>query len=175
VDPSIAALAAETDWITTSLVGARAWAESFTNRQFITATWELWLDYFPKWEIKIPKAPLQSVVSVKYIDDSGVQQTLVEGTDYLVDAPAGPEAQRGGITPCYGTIWPVTRRQENAVVVRFKAGYGDTAATVPPGIRRAILVVAAELYQRREEAFEGRYFAPSVTASERLLWPMRSY
>jgi uncharacterized phiE125 gp8 family phage protein len=179
VDPSLAAVPVQQDWMDSSVEAAREWAETFTGRQFITATWELWLDSFPRWEIRLPKAPLQQVVSVKYLDDQGVQQTLVEDTgaggDYLVDAPAGPEAQRGGITPAYQKIWPVTRRQENAVKVQFKGGYGLTFAAVPFAIRRAIMVAAAEMWERREEQFEGRFFVPPQSATERLLWPYRSY
>jgi len=175
IDPSIAAITTEATWITDCLMAAREWAESFTQRQFITATWELWLDYFPTWEIKIPKAPLISVVSLKYLATDGTLTTL-DPSLYLVDNPAGPEAQQGAVLPAYQQTWPVTRRQENAVKIQFTAGYGAAAANVPFAIKRGIYIKAAELYQRREEQVAGTILAASnPPASEALLWPYRSW
>src|SRR5512146_1246716 len=36
--------------------------------------------------IYLPRPPLTSVVEVAYVDADGVEQTLVEGTDYQVDS-----------------------------------------------------------------------------------------
>src|SRR5512137_379977 len=69
---------------------ATSWAETATGRALITQTWKLLLDGFPSglggWlggyvttgaasAITLPKPPLQSVTTVKYVDESGVLQT----------------------------------------------------------------------------------------------------
>src|SRR4030067_860491 len=82
----------------------------------ITQTWELYLDAFPAWEIRVPKPTLQSITSIVYTDTDGILQTLA-GSMYLVDNKSEP----GRITPAFGEVWPVTRAQINAVIVRFVA------------------------------------------------------
>src|SRR4030066_696996 len=106
---------------------ARETAERITRRALITQTWELYLDTFPAWEIGVPKPTLQSIISIVYTDTDGILQTL-PGSMYLVDEKSEP----GRITPAFGEVWPVTRAQTNAVIVRFVAGYGD-ADDVPAG------------------------------------------
>lgn len=111
-----------------------------------------WTDWGLWWSqrfIDVPRAPLQSVVSFKYTDTSGVLQTWAS-TNYQVHAPAGPTAPRGRIQPAYGVSWPVTLDQMDAVVLQFKAGYGDSAASVPQMLRRAILMITGDLYENRE-------------------------
>lgn len=115
--------------ILASIQAARGAAEGLTRRALITQTWELALDCFPEWIIYVPKPTLQSVISIKYIDDLGVVQTLP--TDqYIVDSASMP----GRITPAFGATWPTARWQINAVMIRFVAGYG-LAAAVPQGIK----------------------------------------
>lgn len=120
----------QNDVIESLIIAARQEAEKITRRQFITATWELRLDYFPE-IIYLPMPSLQSVTSVKYLDYSGTEQTLVENTDYMVDSYSEPAR----ITPCYGQVWPVTYPVINAVRIRFKSGFGDDATDIPDSIR----------------------------------------
>jgi uncharacterized phiE125 gp8 family phage protein len=115
------------------ITAARIYCEHYLKRQFITATWEYRLDRFPPWEIELPLPPLQSITSVNYVDVGGVTQTI-DPANYLVDIYT--EAAR--LTPAYNSFWPTsTRYQNNAVVIRFVAGYGD-AAEVPETIKTAI-------------------------------------
>jgi uncharacterized phiE125 gp8 family phage protein len=168
------------DLIQSHLEAARERAELETGRQFITATWALWLAGCPGgwgasglggyspfslgntagWAgqglfwgrspfLDLPKAPLQTIVSVLYVDTTGVTQTW-DPTLYQVLAPQGPQAPRGRLQPAYGVPWPVTRDQLNAVTVTFTAGYGLTGASVPQMLRRAILMIAGDLYENRE-------------------------
>ena len=74
------------------------------------------------------------MTTLKYVDTSGTLQTLVQDTDYQVDADSEP----GRLLPFPGKYWPPTRRQANAVQVTFVAGYG-LAAAVPDTIVCAIL------------------------------------
>ncbi len=103
---------------------ARIQAELITRRQLVTATYDVSFEDFPfnamrgrglpdAGILRLPKPPLQSVTSIKYIDSAGVQQTLSSAL-YQVDIASEP----GRVLPVYGQYWPVTRRQMNAVTVR---------------------------------------------------------
>lgn len=97
------------------------------------------------YEITPPLPPLQTVDSIKYIDQDGAQQTLAPSA-YLVDTISEPAR----ITPAYGTTWPATQNRINAVEVAFTAGYG-AASVVPEGIKRWMLIRIGSLYENREE------------------------
>ena len=143
--------------ITALITAARQGVEASTERQLISATWELWLDAFPEsGEIWLPKPPLVSVTSVKYYDSDGVLQTLATSY-YDVDAPAGPHAPRGRVRLAYDQSWPTTRSIANAVQVRYVAGWANAAA-VPQELKQALLLRLGELYARREAGVAGTIF-----------------
>lgn len=116
--------------ISAHITGGREYAENYTQRLLSTQTWELVLDGFP--EAFVLRGPVQSVISVKYLDSDGAEQTL-EPVDYLVDAESTP----GYVTPAYSKSWPDSHAVPNAVRVRYVAGYG---ADIPKPIFSAILL-----------------------------------
>ena len=147
---------------------AREYVESRTSRQLVTATWRVLIDRFPgrtlddvyvplTWRygiIRIPRAPLQSVTSVKYVDTDGVEQT-VPTTDYQVDSTREP----GKIMPARFKVWPVTDPLTlSAVRVVFVAGFG-AAAAVPRRFKQAIKMLAAHWYENRENTITGTIIA----------------
>jgi uncharacterized phiE125 gp8 family phage protein len=146
--------------------------EIVTGRQLLTATWELILDAFP-WHIELPKPPLQQIVSVTYLDTGNVLQ-LVDPSRYRVQALSGPTAQRGWIEPVYGSYWPLTQWVAGAVAIRFKAGYGDTADTVPAAIKQAMLLLIGSWYENREPESVGARVAPIPFGVDELLKPFKS-
>lgn len=97
------------------------------------------------YEIYCPRAPLQSVTSIKYWDQDGTQQTLSPSA-YLVDTYSEP----GRIVPAPGTAWPATQNRINAVEVAFVAGYGADGSFVPMGIKHWMLVMTSTLLENRE-------------------------
>ncbi len=141
-------------------------AENFTKRQFVTATYDIRFDSFP-WEIRLPRPPLQSVVSIKYIDTDEVEQT-VPTADYQVDI----HSTVGRILPIKDKSWPDTNEQLNAVVVKFIAGYG-AAADVPEQIRTAIRLTLGHLYEHRETVLVGVTASELPQGADALLWPYR--
>lgn len=157
--------------IKTKITAATQDRERFTGRQFVTATWELWLDSWPSsGVIAIPKPPLLTVVSIKYIDQDGTEQTW-SSVDYLVVAPAGPAAQHGFVALGYGKSWPSVRSQRAAIKVRFTAGYG-AAEAVPAALKQAVLLVFGEMYDHREDqAFD----QSTMRTADRLCWPYRAF
>jgi uncharacterized phiE125 gp8 family phage protein len=139
----------------------------FLGRAIIDQTWELTLDEFPTAEIVIPMPPLIEVVSVKYDDSSGTEQTI-SALDYVVDNASEPARV------WYATTWPTTFTGINAVRVRFRAGYLDTSvspavATVPADIKAAIKLYVGSLYGNRETEMVGASVAPMPWSAEQLL------
>lgn len=129
-------------------------ADGWLNRAIMTQTWDLWLDGFPsagKRQIGVPLPTLQSVTSIIYIDIEGVTQTLATSV-YDVFGVGGTQPAR--IAEAHGQSWPSTRRQSDAVTVRFVAGYGDATTDVPEDIRHALLLMVGHLYEHREAVAE---------------------
>lgn len=130
-------------YVDTLIASARAYVENKTGRQLISQTWLLYLDCFPR-VIKVPKAPLQSVTQIDYIDTDGNSQTLSSSV-YTVNAKRDP----GEIVQAYGESWPATRTVPNAVTVTFVAGYGDAATDVPEDLIHAMQMLIAHRYDDR--------------------------
>lgn len=139
------------DYLIASLiVAARQYAETFLQRAIVSQTWELGLDDFPSnGVIKLPFPNLISVSSVKYYDDTNVQQTL-SSDNYLVITNSLP----GQVELKYGFVWPSTYTRSNAVLVEFVAGYGDSSL-VPDGLKTAILSLVAHYFENRQPVAEG--------------------
>jgi uncharacterized phiE125 gp8 family phage protein len=165
----------DNDLISTLIVAAREYVETFTHRALITQIWDLGLCSFPSY-IEIPKAPLQRLPTapvVTYLDTNGATQTW-SATNYTVDAPAGPWARCGFIFANYGVSYPSTRDIPNAVTVRFYAGYGLTGASVPSSIKAAMKLLIGHWWSNRESvsAVNLTEVPQSVSA---LLWPFKSF
>lgn len=144
-------------YIDTLILAARQQAESITRRALITQTWKYYLAQFPistpgqfPNAIELPLAPLQSITSVKYTDNDGVQQTVDSG-DYDVDINIEP----GRIIPSFGNVWPSTRYQANSVEIEHIVGYGNASADIPAQIIHAIKLLIGHWYENREEVVTG--------------------
>lgn len=124
---------------------ARQAAEHELQRALIAQTWQETLDAFPAGSIRLGKAQALAIEAVEYIDPDGNLQTL-DAAAYMLDTLTSP----GWLLPAVGYSWPATAAVANAVRVRFSAGYGDTADTVPDNVRMWIIVTAAQLYANRE-------------------------
>lgn len=156
-DASLGAAAPTTNTTDDPIVGslvtaARQYCEEWTQRAFITQTFDLKMDEFCT-EIFLPRPPASLVTSIIYVDTAGAAQTLA-ADQYQLDAPAGPHASAGRIVPAYNVTYPSTRDQVNAVVVRYVAGYGAPAA-VPESIKAAIKLMLGHLYEHREAVAVG--------------------
>lgn len=132
--------------ISQTIVAARKWCEAYSGLAFVTTVFDYYGDRLPAL-FELPRAPLQSVESIKHLDADGVLQT-VSSSVYRVDAISAPARIALG----YGQYWPDTQAVVNSVVVRFTAGYGDAAADVPENLRQAILIMTAELYEQRQQS-----------------------
>lgn len=153
--------------ITSLIVAAREYCESFQNRAYITQTWQLWLDSWPAGSvIPIPRPPLQSVTGVKYYDTNDTEHTLA-ATDYFVDDKSEP----GRLALSYSKAWPAgVLRPTNGVCVEFTAGYGDDAEAVPQKVKQAMLLLIGHWYENREAIITGIISREIEFAVRSLLW-----
>lgn len=134
--------------------------ENMTRRQLCSATWDLILDAFPLYtrtnplaSIELPMPPLQDVVSITYVDQDGVTQTMLSGA-YTVDADSEP----GRVYPAYGTFWPLALDAPGSVTVRFSCGWVSPYG-IPESIRTWIKVRVATLYAQAESLVIGQTVA----------------
>jgi len=155
------------------IVAARLQAESFTGRALVTQTWDLKLGGWWRGELLVPKAPLVSVGSVKYVDADGVEQTW-SASNYVVDAPSGPEAVQGRIGYADGVTVPVLYATVTPVTVRFTAGYGD-GDDVPESLKFGLLMFVADMYENRQSVIVGTSASAMPQTAKSLLWPFRVY
>lgn len=96
--------------------------------------WRLWSDCLP---VYLPFPPVTSVVSVKYLDQTGIDQTADPST-YTVFQ----DGDRWRIEPLFGTVWPAAQLSTDSIRIRYEAGYG----TIPAPVRHAILLMVRNFY-----------------------------
>lgn len=154
-----------TRWIS----AAREYAETWTGRQFMLATWQLWLPSFWPHTLELPHAPLSSISAVRYYDADNAQQTWA-ASNYAALAPVGPNARPGRLDYVYGITTPETYSREDAVEVEFVAGYANAAA-VPSAIKAALLLLVSEMNERREQVVVGTIQSANLVRAEALLAP----
>lgn len=146
------------------LKAARQCVENRTNRQLVTATWDLKLDAFPlSGPILLPYAPVASVTSITYVDSAGDSQTWAS-SNYVVSTSREPCEVR----LAYSKSFPVTRVQPDAVTVRFVAGYGDPE-DVPAAIKQAMLLLLGHWFENREAVVTGTIATELPQSAEALL------
>lgn len=140
----------EDSYLQSLVAAAREYVEDVTWLQLMPASYLLTIDGgFPCRELYLPKPPLQSVTSIKYLDSDGAEQTVSPGI-YGVDAHREP----GRVYLAYGQSWPTCRSVEQAVRVTFVAGYANEAL-VPERLKQAIKILAATWYEHREQVITG--------------------
>lgn len=148
------------DDVLTELIAAmRERCEAAADRALVTQTLKLTLDAWPDDDvIRLPRAPLASVSSVKYRDpDTGALTTLA-ADQYTADTTGEP----GRITPSYDAgTWPSAREQVAAIEVTYVAGVA--AGSVSKAIKERLKVAIGYCWENREqrdEEYLDRLFAP---------------
>lgn len=134
------------------IIAAREYVENYCRRSLVQRTLELRLDCFPG-QILLPRGPVISLTSVKYLDNSGVL-TTVDSSIYQTDLYSMPAR----VMPVFGSIFPIAGYGRlNAVVVEYEAGYAhssgsptDLADTVPSSIKAALKLLVGHWYENRE-------------------------
>jgi len=162
---------AEDAIITQIIIAARNFCERYTGKVFVTQTWEGWLDRAPvqpargwhegieerpissayetKRFIEIDKGPVQSVSSIKSLNDEGTEAAF-EASNYIVDNLRTPAR----VALARSSAWPTDLRPINAIKITFVAGFG-AAAAVPQDIKQAMYLLIAHWFENREAMLKG--------------------
>lgn len=159
-------------------------AERFTGRAIRPGVFEFALDDFPtsrcfgylrrvapRLGIEIPRPPLVELLDFGYGEDS--EQHLDEGVNYVIDDYGDMATLRPINT------WPVIpMAYPNLVKCRYRAGYQSEVdpdsdyTEMPGGIRGAILLTIAHLYENRSASTE-KAMAELPLGVEAMLRPWR--
>jgi len=128
------------------ITAARAAAEAYTGRAFVTQTWQA---HFAGWPadgvLELPLPPLQNVTWVKYTTEAGVLNTLAANVYRVVTA-----SEPGCILLAPNQSWPIETLDAGLpVVVQFVCGYGSAAA-VPAGMKQAMRWLVGHMTENRE-------------------------
>jgi uncharacterized phiE125 gp8 family phage protein len=140
---------AENDTLQLILDSAISFGQAYTRRTFITTEFKTFRDEFIDRArfIELRKSPFQSLTSFKYYNES---ETLVD-----VDSSTYMTTQDefySKIALLDGSEYPndvSNVRPFQVIEIIFKAGYGDTSADVPEGIRTAIMAHALNVARNR--------------------------
>lgn len=119
-------------------------ADDRTNRNLVTATFELYLPSFRN-EITLPKNPIQEIVSVEYMDMDN-NYVVLESTNYYI-------YEKDGVDHLVFTSFTATPAHKKAVRITFKSGY--KTAEFPEDLKSWIRVKVSTLYEYREEFVVG--------------------
>lgn len=145
----------------------KATREYLENAYDIAISTQTITEKLPDWTgrcLDLSVYPLQSVTSVKYLDEDDVEQT-VSTSDYYVMA-----------SKLSGSVWfkkdytlPTLSESPEAIIIEYVAGY----ATVPEHFIHAIRLIVARFHLKREDEVE-ETIAQVITKAEKLIFPNRA-
>lgn len=134
---------ADDDTLIQSLIStARQQAEHRTGRRYGEQTWMRAYDTFPGWSLMLPDPPVTEIVSIKYDDPAGVEQTMPDA-DYRLRQHSEPSV----VLPV--KAWPTAASEPGAVRITYKCGLAATDARWQ-SLRAWMLLAIGTWYQQRE-------------------------
>ena len=147
---------------------ATHYAEQYTGRKFSSETVAESYDSFPKGPVELTRAPVTSIDSVTYYDWDLQLQTF--DNHRLIN-----RNNKGYIYPALGQSFPtdVVTNEPDVVTITYTAGY--SATTTPAPVKSAILLIAASLWENRENEIVGsniKALKPTIAAKD-LLHPFK--
>lgn len=166
---------AEDAWITRAIRSSIVEAEKVTGRLLLTQTWDWRIPSPTCRELKINKAPVQSVESITYVDADGVTQPFGGSpAPYELISTSLHTNQKDSIVLNYDEVWMTSRADLYPVTIRLVLGYPDTAESpavtdIPEDINSGRLLYIGELYKQRSESVQSINNSPAVIRA-RDLW-----
>jgi uncharacterized phiE125 gp8 family phage protein len=142
-------------YIVSLITAAREWVETYMDEALIHQQLVMRLDGFPA-EIELPRPPMATsgtatAVSVTFTSDESGATAALSSSSFRVDRDTKP----GIIRNNYGGAWPGHLTDYNSITVTWWAGRGDSGASVPRGVRNAILMLVGHFYEKRVAAEAG--------------------
>lgn len=161
------------DALLTSLIkAARRYVENNCGISLVTQTREASFNEFGTY-LTLDHGPIQSVLSVAYVDSAGEDAELTD-TEYVVDLALWR------IAPVYGTFWPTIQDGYNAVTVSYIAGFTpvegsptDYVSSIPEDITTAMQLLIGNWYENRESSIIGTITSVLELGVKELLSPYR--
>ncbi len=157
--------------ISGNIIAARRWVEAFTHRALITQTFVFKIDSFPgpiTTVMELPGGNTQTLTSIAYLDTDGNSQTWASA-NYIADLVSEPAL----VGLAYNIDWPSIREWSLPITITYNAGHGDDPGDVPEELRTAIKILAAELYENREDSIVGATIMGVPWSAQRLADPYR--
>ena len=141
---------------------ARKSAESYINGIIADREYQYVLDDFAG-DINLPIRPVDGEnIAIEYVDAEGITQAL---TSFAVTS----NFVKTTIKPAYGEDWPSVQEGYDKVTVTFTAGYLAATGEVPEDMRFAIFMIAATMFDQREDHSANVKLNEVPTSSKTLL------
>ena len=153
-------------YISTLIKSARCTVEQFCGAALIEQSWSVFQDCWPAQGIvPLPLSPIISIIDLLIYGEDDVAATIDHAHYYLdsVSKPARLVLRQGRSVPSPG-------RRANGVEIKFTAGFGAIATSVPNQIKQALLIIIADWYASRGDVDAG----PLPLSARSLLAPYRS-
>lgn len=156
----------EDDLISRLVTAATRHVERSLSLSLMARTYKLTLDAFSD-AIELPRGPVASVTSVKYVDEEGAE-TTIDAENYTVDLVSRPQ----WVLRNSSYAWPSTIDAVNAVSVTYVAGF-DTLPAEYEDLKHAIALLVGHYYANREAVIAGQQAAEVPMAVDALMQPFR--
>ncbi len=140
-----------------NITTARRHVEDTLGVTLGTTTYTLHLDWWPRKRygfsaidadaIFLPRPPVTSVTSIKYLDEAGDQQTWAS-SDYRTDFVSEPAR----ITRAFNESWPIVRAVTNTIEVLYVAGAAQS--DIRTEFKQLVLWIAKHLFERTDLTVE---------------------
>jgi len=161
------------------ITAATIWAEQYTGQYFRITGIEEYFDDFPQQSnyLTTVKAPFvlkggttNSVTSIQYYNKDGVITTL-DSLEYRLVNKHG----KGYIRPAVQREWPTDVISGDSDVVIISYNTGKVPSDVPASVKSAILLIAASMFENRENEIVGQGIAmlKPIIAAKDLLHPYK--
>lgn len=143
--------------ITAYIAAARDAVEAATGRVLMPSVWRQTFDAFSGGEngfadyLRLTKVPVRSITSIIYTDIYGAEITISALNYKLL---SGVVEGYSWVSYATGYSWPSVGDVYGPVKITYSAGYAD-AASVPPALIAAILLMVGDLYQSRASNIQG--------------------
>ena len=154
----------EDDLLKALIESATGDAEAYSKKDFITKDYITYRDIFGDFgekplsvgypavvpynfnsaaPIVLRKSPLVSITEISYLLNDVV--TVLDDSTYRIVK----KSAYSQIIPTGGLYWPTADFTQQAITIKFKAGYGLDSKQTPADIKTAIMQIAANYYVNR--------------------------
>ena len=110
----------------------------------------------------LPVAPVNTVTTIAYLDQTEVVQSANVGDFVLYADPVRPS-----LRPGRGKVWPAAADRDDAITITVSAGL----TALPPSLKTAILMMVAHWYRTREPVIIGMTSSETPFALNALIEP----